>query len=241
MWAKSGMGRLWKSFQIVVRLVICVECHALTTMGIVSKSWPLRGASHILTTHTRTHKPLYPSQRDQTAQQRPFKRSGVRGCVSVLEECLCVTHWGKWTILAHAHTAPVQTADWVTNLFSFSFSHCRVCLGVMMTAEYVCGACFIFINDPLLHLYHVWQIFTQQNRCFLSNLSPFLKKKILAQTLFLVLPAPISRQTAAPALPARETPWPQMARQTEGKARGIFHSTACQVFRLGVWAALSIS
>lgn len=56
-----------------LRLVICAECQALTTMGIVSKSWLVRGASHILTTHTKTHKPLYPSQRDQTTQQRPFK------------------------------------------------------------------------------------------------------------------------------------------------------------------------
>lgn len=44
---------------------------------------------------------------------------------------------GELTVLTHAHAAPVQTQHWVTNLFSFSFSHCRVCLGVVMMAEHV--------------------------------------------------------------------------------------------------------
>lgn len=104
-------------------LVVCAECRALTTMGIVSKSWLARGASHILTTHTKkthTQTPLPFPERPGWPAERPFKRSAMHVCV--LKECLCATDKGNRSILAHAHTAPVQTERWLTKLFSFSVS-----------------------------------------------------------------------------------------------------------------------
>ena len=123
--------------------------------GIVSKSWVVSSARHILTTHARTHKPLYLSQRARTGQQPQILLKEVM-CMWVCEH----SGWmfarnllGKWAIPARTLKGPHKQT--VTNLFSFPFSHCRVCLGVMMTAEHVCRPCPSSSAATPLHLYLV--------------------------------------------------------------------------------------
>lgn len=78
--------------------------------GLLLVNHDQRGASHILITHTHTHteahKPLYPSVREQTG---PLKRER-RGCVSVLEECLCVQEHYSSTC-SHSSCANSRPSD----------------------------------------------------------------------------------------------------------------------------------
>lgn len=200
-----------------LRLVIFAECQTLTTMGIICKSWLVRGASHILTTHTVTHKPLYPSQRDPTAQQRPFLRSVIMW--------VCDCFGGMFVC-----TAPEKTAYRVTNLLSFYFSHCRKALVWWWWWLSVCGS--------------GW------THCLVQCLTSFCLIKTLFCAIILLFNScssfnsfttcPFQDKQQTLLLPVQETPWTWVATQIEREACGVFHSTARQKCKIGVWATQNL-